>query len=196
MAITIVSTPGASNANSYLEVSEADTYFEGRVALDPAWGDTDNDQKIAQLVMATRLLDSLLRGQKTLVRPMNGQDAYYVIGRKWTGAPATTTQKLAWPRSGMYDQNGNAIAETVIPDALKDATAEFAGQLGISDRSLDYDVAVQGITSVKAGSVAVTFRDGHIATFTLPQAVIDLLVPSWYTEELDEGVSPFMFDVV
>lgn len=194
MAVTIVSTPSAANANSYEEVAEASAYFEARVALDPAWDDADN--KEALLVMGTRVLDAAFRGYKTFVPAMGSIAAFYRIGRKWTGLPSTTVQRLAWPRTGMFDQNGNAIAVDAIPQDLKDALSELAGQLGLTDRTLDNQVAVQGITSVKAGSVSVSFKDGYIASAVLPQAVIDLIPPSWYTEEILEGAMQFDFGVV
>lgn len=194
MAIVIVSTPAAANANSYEEVSEADAYFEARVALDPAWEDAES--KEALLVQGTRLLDAMFRGSRILVTPQGGIAPYYLVRRRWTGVPSTTTQRLAWPRIGMLDQNGNAIGTNIIPQDLKDALSELAGQLGLGDRTLDNDVAVQGITSVRAGSVAVTFRDGYIDMRFLPQAVIDLIPPSWYTEEQIEGAYGFDFEVM
>lgn len=182
MPLVIVSTPGAANANSYQEVSEIDAYFEGRASLDPAWGDAV-DSKEALAVMGTRLLDASMRGVKLLV---TGEGSYYRIGRKWNGSPASSTQRLAFPRTGLYHENGAAVAADEIPWELKEAHAELAGQLGVSDRTLDNDAAVQGITSVKAGSVSVSFKDGAILPQTLPQAVIDLIPPAWYTEEVDE----------
>lgn len=194
MAITIVSTPGAVNANSYVEVAEADAYFEARLALDPAWDDADS--KEALLVMATRLIDAWFRGTRTYVPASGGVAAHYRIGRHWLGTIASTTQRLLWPRTGLLHDNGAAILASEIPWELKDAVSELAGQLGLGDRSLDNDVAAQGITSVRAGSVAVTFRDGFIAgSAGLPQAVIDLIPPSWYTEETIESAASFEFEV-
>lgn len=193
---TIVSTPGASNANSYEEVAEADTYFETRLALVPPWDGTDPDVKISLLIMGTRSLDAMFRGQKTLVLPQGSRGPYYIVRRMWTGIPASTTQKLAWPRSGMYDANGNAIAVNVIPADLKDALSEFAGQLQAADRTLDNDISVQGITSARAGSVAVTFKGEFIDAKVLPDAVINLIPPSWYTEEQYEPAQPSVFEVM
>lgn len=195
MAPTINATSGSSTANSYATVLEADAYFESRSALPTAWGDSESSKE-ALLVMATRLLDAMFRGTRILVQASGGIPAHYLVRRKWTGLPATTIQRLAWPRSGMYDQNGNAIGETIIPQDLKDALSELAGQLGIADRTLDNDVAIQGITSVRAGSVAVSFRDGTILSQVIPEAVLNLIPPSWYTEELEEGVSPFDLEVM
>ncbi len=189
---TLVSTPGAANANSYLTLAEATAYFETRLAV-PGWENAD-DQSVL-LMMATRVMDAMLRPHTTYVMAKNGVAAYYVTTRAWTGAPATTTQKLAWPRTGMYDANGNAIADTVIPVDLKDAVAELAGSLGTSDSTLDNDVIVQGLTSVRAGSVALTFKD-MIERHVMPEMVWSLLVPSWYTEEVITMQQTALFDVV
>ena len=191
MSVTIVSTPGASNANSYEEVAEANAYFTTRLFLNPAW-DTAEDAA-ALLVWGTRLLDAMFVGRKIL--RIDGTNKYYVTLRKWTGAPATTTQRLSWPRTGMFDRNGNAIASNVIPQDLKDALSELAGQLLAGDRTLDNDVSVQGVKSVKAGSVAISFKDMILAQ-VIPDAVLNLMPASWFTDELVEAAPPALFDVL
>lgn len=191
---TLVATPGASNANSYLTLAEATEYYTTRSEV-LGWEDADDQS--ALLMWATRVIDSSLSGYRVFVP--SGQGGYYRIGPKWTGAPATSTQALAWPRIGMLDRNGNPIASTVIPIDLKNATAELAGVLGTKDITVDNDIAMQGITSVKAGSVALSFAQGVAlaATRILPQGVTALLVPSWMTTETNEGMyGPAEFDVV
>jgi hypothetical protein len=189
-------TAGGPAANSYLTVLEAQDYFDNRrlgPALGDAWDSADPSQE-ALLIMATRIIDMYFVGHRTLVHE-SGESPYYITSSHWTGSPATTTQALAWPRSGMYDRNGNAISSSVIPQELKDAVAELAGQLAKEDTTLDYDVRVKGITSVKAGSVAVTFKN-LIAAKVLPDAVWFLLIPSWYTDELIDPAYRAEFDVV
>jgi len=188
---TIVATPGAVNANSYETLAEAQAYFDTRLPL-AGWDDAD-DQNVL-LIMGTRVLDAIARPLKVFVL-LQDSKSYYRTRRQWTGAPATTTQKLAWPRTGMYDANGNAIASNVIPQDLKDALSELAGQLGASDRTLDNDVIVQGLTSVRAGSVSLTFKE-MIETHVLPDAVWNLMPPSWFTDELITPAMPALFDVV
>jgi hypothetical protein len=183
--LTIEATPGHASANSYGTVAEANAYFEARVPLDPVWP-TSGEPAKAALIMATRVLDSLSVARRRLYRDGGGgphDRPYYVTSRAWTGTVATATQALAWPRIGMFDRLGRAIADTVVPQDLKNAQFELAGQLLIGDRTLDNDISLQGITSVKAGSVAVTFRD-LIARQVLPDAVLELLVPSWLTDEI------------
>ncbi len=254
---TLVATIGAANANSYLTHAEANAYFDERLPLSVPWVASGQE---AALIMATRTLNALAQPLKTL---FPGPPAYYRIRRQWTGAAATTTQRLAWPRVQMYDQNGNALdiavasesvasptivttsaphhltngqevlifgvegssAEvngphtatvistttfsvpvaittagsggriTTIPLILKEATAELAGQLRIEDRILDNDVIIQGINSIRAGSVSLGFNKDIIQQ-VIPQAVYDMLVYGWLTDELFEPAMRAMFDVV
>lgn len=192
MPAVLDATVGGANSNAYCTVIEAQWYFDTRLPLS-GWDDAD-DQSVL-LIMATRLLDALARPFKTLVPAQGGVPAYYRVRRQWTGAPATTTQRLAWPRTGMYDRNGNAIPSNVIPEDLKEAVSEFAGQLGLGDRSLDNDVVTQGVTSVRAGSVSVTFKE-NIVPQVIPDAVYALLPQSWLTDELYEPALQAEFDVV
>jgi len=192
---TIIATPGASNANSYETLAEANEYFDERLPLNPPWI-ASGDLSIQALIMATRVLDAMAQPYKYFVPASGSTPAYYRTRRQWTGAPSTTTQRLAWPRIGMYDRNGNPIPADVIPYELKAAESELAGQLQQGDRTLDNTVVTQGIKSVSAGSVSVTFKD-DIAVQVLPDAVLNLLPPSWFTDELVTWASPSEeFDVI
>ncbi len=189
---TLVATAGASNANSYLTQAEADAYFETRLAAS-TWEDSDDKEKA--LMMATRVLDKLLQPYTYLVPAANGVAAHYRTRAHWSGSPSTTTQKLAWPRTGMTDGNGNAIATNVIPQDLKDAVAELAMQLITADRTLDNDVSAQGISSLRVGSIALTFKD-QIEANVIPDAVWNLLVPSWVEDETIVAASSAEFEMI
>lgn len=250
-------TIASPTANSYLTIAEATEYFDGRLPLSVPWVASGHE---SALMMATRTLDSLAQPFKTFFA---GPPAYYRIRRQWTGSPATTTQRLAWPRTTLFDCNGNALDTaittvsaanpavvttdaphrlqsgqevllfgvvdsdpdvngarvatvlttttfsipvtvttpgrggriTVIPQRLKDATAELAGQLLIEDRTLDNDVIIQGINSLRAGSVSLGFNKDLIQQ-VIPQAVYDMLCYGWLTDEGYEMALKAMFDVV
>lgn len=186
---TIDATVGGANSNSYCTHAEANTYFDERVPISPPWVASGQE---AALIMACRTLDALAQPFKTF---FPGPPAYYRIRRRWTGSPATSTQRLAWPRIGMYDMNGNAIPSNSIPLALKQAQAELAGQLRAGDRTLDNDALVQGLSSLSVGSVSLSFRD-VITTQVIPDAVYNLLPQSWLTDELYEMALGAQFDVV
>lgn len=185
MPIEIVYEPGAVDANSFASRDEVNDYFAHRLALDPPW-ETTGDNAAVKIIMAARIIESYFSGKRTLIRPKKGEgEPYYIVGPSWTGEIATSTQSLSWPRKLMFDHLGRAIPEDEIPIRLKEAQAELAGQLGIEDRTLDNDIIAQGISSIKASSVEIKFRDDYTSDSLnlLPRAVIDLLVPSWYTAE-------------
>ncbi len=192
MPLVLDATSGGSASNSFLTVVEAQNYFDSRLPV-AGW-----DNAISQdvlLVMATRVLTAMARPLKELYPPAGGVSAYYRTAPQWTGAPATSTQRLPWPRTGMFDGNGNAIGVTVVPEDLKFATAELAGYLGGTDSTLDNDVIAQGITSIKAGSVALTFKqmiDQHV----LPDFLWNMMPSSWFTDELIDYAFKAFFDVV
>ena len=190
---TIVETVGAANANSYETLAESGTYFDERIPLPTPWV-ASGDASIRALLTATRVLDAMMYPHKVLRRHANGT-SYYYTARQWTGLPASTTQRLAWPRIGMFDRNGNAILSTVIPQELKDAESELAGQLLMADTTLDNATSVAGITSVKAGSVSVSFKD-DIDAHVLPDAVLNLMPASWLTDELIEPAMPAQFGLI
>lgn len=258
---TIDATIGGAASNSYETLAEANTYFDERIPLAPPWV-ASGDASIRQLLMATRLLENYATALSVLVPATNGIAAYYKTTRHWTGAPASVSQRLSWPRVGMFDKNGNpldwtissasvasptvittttphgrttgdkvfitgsdstpsidgervvtvlstttlsiAVAVTVagtkgsasiIPLELKEAESEFAGQLLKTDFTLNNAVLEQGLTSVKAGSVALTFKDQFFKQ-TVPDAVLALLVPGWLTDELVAPAMPAQFDMM
>lgn len=189
---TIDASVGGPASNSYETLGEAATYFDERLPLPTPWV-ASGDASVRALIMSTRVLDAMSVPHRTLRK---GCDCnFYYTSRQWTGLPASATQRLAWPRTGMFDRNGNAIASNVIPQELKDAESELAGQLLIQDTTLDNAVIIGGITSVRAGSVSVSFKDS-IDAHVLPDAVINLMPQSWFTDELVTPAMPAEFDVV
>ncbi len=81
MAIVLVATPNAADANTYLTLSDAQDIIDGLVENDDvvAWGTATTDQKNRALYTATQRLDR----------------------ERYLGARATDTQALQWPRTGV-----------------------------------------------------------------------------------------------
>lgn len=108
---TVVATPAASNANSYLTVAEADTIADERLDM-ATWTAASADDKARAVIAATRTLDPL----------------------PWDGYRDNGTQALSWPRAyalnpdRAYDAtNTDAFfLDTVVPDRLKRGTALLA----------------------------------------------------------------------
>lgn len=153
---TLIATPMASDANSYCTVAEADLYHAAHLYA-AVWEDADASQKTVALIWATRLLDEQV---------------------DWVGTKATEAQALRWPRTDVEDRDGYLLASTVIPNWLKNATAELARQLLAKDRLAVRDDAMGGIKSVSAGSVSVEF-DAQDRIQVFPESVQSLI--DWYS---------------
>lgn len=154
---TLDATPAGAAANSYSTVAEGDAYHDARLHSE-AWTAVDTATKTVALIMATRLLDAMY---------------------EWAEYPTTTTQALQWPRNSVMRRGELTYVGTMeIPPELKNATAEFARQLIVADRSADSDLETQKIRALTAGPVSLTFGEG-ITAKVVPDAVISLL-PSWW----------------
>jgi hypothetical protein len=155
---TLVPTAGAATANTYCTRAVADQYHLDRPAVSTTWSGATNDQKDAALLWATKLLDQNF---------------------EWNGYVVDSVQKLLWPRSGLMDVNDyTTLSWTAIPERIQFATAEFARQLLAADRAGDSDVETQGVTSLKAGSVALTFKD-NVRAKVVPDVVARMIPSAW-----------------
>lgn len=192
-------TPGGAAANSFATVAEFKTYHTNRYPQ-IEWIATAADALIeALLVMSARLLCNDFDWTGTAADPASDD--------------ATVHQALAWPRVGMLSRNGFTLPSSgalSIPIDLKNAQCEWAGVLNVSDLLSDNDAAKLGISSVKAGSVAVSFQDVDTSSSEsvdmilrrmgsefnylsneVPGAVRRLLVPSWFNQPTIQR--PFFF---
>lgn len=158
-ASPINTTVGDPGMNAYVTLAVADQYHKDRPSDSATtWLVTGPDAKTAAILWATKLLDATY---------------------EWTGTVASFTQSLMWPRWGMFHRNDwQLIANTEIPVELQWATAEYARQLLVGDRAGDSDIETQGLSSLRAGPVTLTFREGVTAK-VVPDAVFYLLPPSW-----------------
>lgn len=155
--LTLIATPGASNANSYATVAEGDAYHEAHLYAS-AWTDADAATKAIALVMAARLLDSMY---------------------EWDQYRTSSEQALEWPRAGLLARNLlEYVDDWEIPPDLKNANAEFARQLLSTDRTADSPVETQGISSLSAGPVSLSFKD-TVYPKVVPDAVA-AFIPSWW----------------
>lgn len=134
MAITLVATAGASNANTYCTLADAETYFESRLHKSDWDSATDANKNIA-LAMATRMLDNMF---------------------DWYGVSADEDQALLWPRYWVSDRKGWIYDSDEIPTELRDATAELALFLLDADWSKDDDT--KGFRRISVGSGAVSLE--------------------------------------
>lgn len=96
MALELIATPAAPDANAYLTQAQADALALYRIG-GAAWDDLTSDEQIQALVTATASIDTL--------EP-----------QWWCTARSTSEQALAWPRGGAM----------TLPDSLVRATFELA----------------------------------------------------------------------
>jgi len=157
MPIVLDATVGGAASNTYCTLAEAEVYYLSRVPL-AAWVAGTDATKNAALAMATRLLD---------------------LSYAWAEFPSATTQALQWPRTGVMDFLGlSYIDDAVIPQQLKNAEAELAGQLLAEDRSLDSDIETKGLRQLSVGSISMSFKEDVYAK-VIPDAVRNM-IPRWW----------------
>jgi hypothetical protein len=155
MAITIVATPGAADANSYLTLAEAQAIIDGFVqdADVTAWASATTDQKNRALFSATQRLDR----------------------ERFLGARATDTQALQWPRTGVRkpDTYINTYAvgfpfrittdyftDGEIPQQVQYAQVVMAAYLNNNPDGLGLS-GLEDFKNVKIGSIDVTPNLGY-----------------------------------
>lgn len=100
---TVVATPGASNANSYLTRAEGDTLADARLRV-AAWSDAADADQDRALIQATARLDL----------------------QKFAGYKTSSSQALKWPRIDTFDEDGEEYTTSGIPTFLKVACFETA----------------------------------------------------------------------
>jgi len=173
--VALIATPGAANANAYITAIEFAAYLTDRPQVPAVVTSASTAAREAAIIMGTRMIDAK---------------------QCFTGAAATATQSLQWPRTGMLSATGYTLADSVIPLQIKDATAEMAIALLVSDIIADNDVAVQGITSIQAGPVSLGFKN-DIDVRGLPAIVTSFFASSWLCNPATgpNSSTSFLFEV-
>ena len=163
MAISIVATVGAADANSYLTLADAQSLIDGLVedADVVVWASATTDQKNRALYTAAQRIDR----------------------ERFLGARVNDTQAMQWPRSGVRkpDTYINTYAtgfpfrivedfftDTEIPDQLKKAQSVLAVYLNNNKEALNL-TGLESYQSVNVGSVSVTpYRFGAVGFNAVP----------------------------
>jgi DnaT-like ssDNA binding protein len=147
--VSFDSTVGGVSANSYVTLAAAEAYFLGRLS-DDAWDEADEATRESALIMATTRLDA----------------------EPFVGSVVSSTQRLQWPRSGVYDRNGYAYLTTAIPRPIQEATFELALVL-LNDPDALGGSDLSEFQNLRLGSLDVTPR--LTAGGALPSTVLRLL---------------------
>ena len=144
--MTLVTTPGAANAESYASLAEAVAYV-GTLTFAGKWPSTEAAQE-ALLKQAALKMETL--------------------AWKGTRAASVESQALAFPRLGLYDRDGYAVASDVVPRAVKTAQIALAVWLAKKDRTADPSPA-----SLKVGSLEIS----GVKQQSWPDNVMAMLAP-------------------
>ena len=157
--MTLNTTPGAQDADSYVSVDDAAAYAAKKGLSFPASPAEPAEQALRR---ATAWLDSTYR-------------------IRFPGAATDVWQSLEWPRAGVI-YRGQPLDEDVIPQQIKDATCEAAVREMAEPGSLAPDLERGGaVKRLKAGSVEVEYADGAdlTTTFTTIDGLLSgLLLPA------------------
>ncbi len=135
MAIIVEDGTGLENANSYISVADADSYFLNR--NNSEWAAKSAEEKEAGLLYATTYLDSNFI---------------------WIGNIKDESQALGWPRRNAYDHEGRLISGDTVPTKVKYACAELSLLSANSGSTLSSSSTSSGrVKRQKVGSLEVEY---------------------------------------
>lgn len=158
MPLVLDATPKGTASNSYITAADADTYFLGRMAT-AAWDAADTATKERALVAATNRLDQ----------------------EEYVGTKTDSTQRLKWPRTGVYDDDGLLVDADTIPRVIAEATCEIA--LEFLNAGVDTDTLALGklaafnVVQVPGVRVEPARNTGTVAGTLSPQ--VQRLLGDW-----------------
>jgi hypothetical protein len=153
MALTLDCTI-SSTSNAYVSLATCELFLsESIYTSSSSWATLSTSSKEACIIFATSLLDAQI---------------------DWIGEKANDddTQRLRWPRSSAYTEDGYAIDDDIIPTPIQRGTSFFAFYLSQSDRTLESDTF--GFKQLEAGSLNMVI-DKYDRKPVMPNIVWDIL---------------------
>jgi hypothetical protein len=105
MALIVEDGTGLTDAEAFAAVADADTYWAARGNAD--WAALTEAEKEQHLRLAADYMEVRWR-------------------LRWKGRRLTAEQALAWPRSGVCDEDGYEVAEDAVPARVAVANIEYA----------------------------------------------------------------------
>lgn len=166
---------GLANANSWVAMSDMDTYCADMGYTWPALASPD-DLRIS----------AVIRGAAYIVRTYEG---------RWPGTKVNgRTQALPWPREDAEDQSGADIGETEIPIEVKKAQMEAAFREYQNPGSLSPDVVgTERVLREKVGALEVQYADDSSTGASIPVVtIIDGILAPLIGARRSTGVSTFL----
>lgn len=151
-------TIGGTDYEAYGDVAGGDIYFAARLGSS-AWFNADTTEKARACVSATRWINRYA----------------------WQGSKTSSAQELEFPRTELFDKDGEEVDSDTIPQPVVDAQYELA--LVLIQEAARSDLALAGTTNtkrvkrVKAEGVEVEFMAASAAATRFPTAAHILLLP-------------------
>lgn len=148
-------TIGSVTYTVYSDVSDADDYFNGSSQFSD-WDALTTAEKQRGLVSSTRLLER----------------------QTWQGSKTSSSQDLAWPRTGVTDRDGEAVDSATIPAEIIEASQLLALDIALG-QSVESSTTTEDLNKrIKAGSVEIEkFRADKETITRFPLDVTELLSP-------------------
>ena len=156
MSLVLDATIAGASSNSYVTRAQANAYFDGRVDAS-AWTalpDVDGGARDQALVAATSRLDQELYA---------GQRSKYIV-----------EQRLKWPRTDTYDDDGYLYPWDSIPRQVQEATFELALWL-LQDPTRLTSNPLNQFAAIAVGVITLTPREAETNPHLLPPQVVRLL---------------------
>lgn len=146
MAITV-------GTDSYISVTDADTYFSN--LGNTTWSGKDTSDKEVALRKACDYIESEYSG-------------------RWKGAIASNSQALAWPRSGVRDNEGRYIDNTEYPTRLVKAQCELALKTFNESLMPDQEAGAGQLIEKTTGPITKKWAPGYRSekTFSFVEALL------------------------
>ena len=138
MALTVEDGSVVTGADSYISLTDADTYFTDR-GSPTAWTSLADAAKESALRYATAWLDNNF---------------------VWRGGIVDQDQVLSWPRYSVEDDEGRYIDSDIVPQVIKDAVCEAA--LDHQNQALN-QARTQAVKREKLDVMDTTYQDGSIS---------------------------------
>lgn len=133
---------GIVNADSYVDISYADDYFNSRDVSE--WEDLEDSEKEVMLIKATDFIDN---------------------GYQWNGKKSNIEQSLRFPRVNLEDYEGQKIVG--VPNCLKQAVCECC-ILILGNKTLYKTENENGkVTSERIGELSFSYAQGNDSSETL-----------------------------
>ena len=167
--MAINSTPSAVDANSYISVAYADSYFATKFGA-TAWSDFTTAEKEQLCVSATEALNVL----------------------KFGGVKSVNAQSLEWPRAYLEDSSGQMISPQAIPANVQKATCEMAYWIWTEEDRMMSDTDLLQLESMKVGPLDLKVGKKPMTIPTKVEQLLHATGPGVYLGSSSQSPSVWM----